>query len=289
MSRAVFILVTAFWLTMNVLLWQTEFGSRTSGGSVPVDIVWEKILTAADDSSLTVFHHGKLVGACHLRTAVGEQWSTVSDENVPTGPLEKRGGYRLRVDGSAVVPELTNRVRFDGELKLDKKREWQDLNARVTIRPITWEVHSVAAEGNIHLKTEGGAIPFDVVLQFSDLQNPATLTYKLLGPAAGELAAEAGLPTAPKDASKIALGVKWDAREDSIRIGRTAVQVYQLRTRLLDRYDVVVIVSRAGEILRVQLPDEFTLVNDRLAATAETGSRRTRPKTDARPAQNAPK
>ena len=140
-----------------------------------------------------------------------------------------------------------------------------------------------AVEQNLHLKTEGGPSPFDIVLQFSDLQNPATLTYKLLGPAAGELAAEAGVTTAQRNASAIALGVKWDAHEDSIRIGRTAVQVYRLHTRFMDRYEVNMIVSRAGEILRVELPGDSMLVNDRLAS-AEAGSGR-KPRTKA---QNPP-
>jgi len=63
MSRVVFIAVAGFWLTMNVLLWQTELAPAKNSGAVPVAIVWEKILTAADDSSLTVFKDGKLVGA----------------------------------------------------------------------------------------------------------------------------------------------------------------------------------------------------------------------------------
>jgi hypothetical protein len=92
MSRLVFILVTGFWLTMNVLLWQTEFGSRRTQGNVPAAIVWEKILTAPDDSSLTVFQHGKLIGTFHLRTAVGEDWSNISDDNVPSAPPDKNRG-----------------------------------------------------------------------------------------------------------------------------------------------------------------------------------------------------
>jgi hypothetical protein len=274
MSRVVIILVTGFWLTMNVLLWQTEFGSRKNGGTVPVETVWEKILTAADDSSLTIFHQGKLVGACHLRTAVGEEWSRISDENMPAAPPDKARGYHLRVDGSAVVPQLTNRVRFEGELKLGKGREWQELNARVTMRPVTWEIHSIATQQTVHLKAQGPEEGFNVVLQFSDLKNPAILTYKLLGPTAAELAAEAGLHTGPNDATVPALGLKWEAQEDLIRIGRTAVQVYRLHTRVLDRYEVTAIVSRAGEILRVELPDEVTLVNDRMAATGEGTSRK---------------
>jgi hypothetical protein len=284
MSRAVFILVAGFWVTMNVLLWQTEFGSRKNTGSVPVEIVWEKILTAADDSSLTVYREGRLVGACHLQTEVGEEWSKIGDENMPTGRPEKGRGYRLRLDGSVVVPELTNRFRFEGDMKLDKKRAWQDVNARVTMRPFTWEIHSVAAERSVHLKVQGGPIPIDVVLRFSDLQNPAVLTYKLLGPSAGEFAAEAGMAG---NAPALALGVKWDAHEDSIRIGHTAVQVYRLHTRLMDRFEVSAIVSRAGEILRVDLPGQFMLINDRLAATAEGAGRKSETKAH-RPPPGAP-
>jgi hypothetical protein len=274
MSRVAFILVTVFWLTMNVLLWQTEFGSRRTEGSVPVAIVWEKILTAPDDSSLTVFHQGHLVGACHVRTAVGEQWSAIGDENVPSGPPEKNRGYRLRLDGSAVIPEWTNRIRLDAELKLDRNRAWQDLTARIAMRPIIWEIHSVAAEKNIQIKTEGGDNAFNFVLNFSDLQNPSALTYKLLGPAAAELTAEAGLPRIPAGSSAAGLGLKWEAYDDTLRIGHSAVQVYRLHTRLLDRYEVNMIISRAGEILRVQLPNDVLLLNDRLAAADQRQNHR---------------
>lgn len=266
MSRAVFILVAGFWVTMNVLLWQTEFGSRKTGGAVPVPIVWEKILTAADDSSLTVYHENKLVGACHLQTEVGEEWSKIGDQNMPSGRPSKGRGYRLKLDGSVVIPEMTNRFRFEGDLKLDKRRAWQELNSRLTMRPFIWQIHSVSAEKNIHVNMQGGAAPLNLVVKFSELQNPAALTSKLLGASLGEMAAEAGLV---RGGPAMDLGVKWDAHEDSIRIGRTSVQVYRLHTRLMDRYDVDAIVSRAGEILRVDFPENFVLINDRLAATGE--------------------
>lgn len=267
MSRAVFILVAGFWLTMNVLLWQTEFGSRKTGGAVPVPIVWEKILTAADDSSLTVYQDNKLVGACHLQTEVGEEWSKIGDQNMPTGRPDKRRGYRLRLDGSVVVPDLTNRFRFEGDLKLDKRRAWQELSSRLTMRPFVWQIHSAAAEKNIHVTMTGGPAPLDFVLNFSELQNPAALTSKLLGESLGELAGETGLAW---NGPATDLGLKWDAHEDSLRIGHTSVQVYRLHTRVMDRYDVDVIVSRAGEILRVDCPGNFVLINDRLAAASES-------------------
>jgi hypothetical protein len=266
MSRAVFILVTAFWLTMNVLLWQTEFGSRKNSASVPVELVWDKILTAADDSSLTVYQNGNLVGACHVQTEVGEEWAQVSDENMPPGRPEKTRGYRLRIDGTAILPQITNRIRFDGDLKLTRLRDWQDVHLQVAMRPLTWEIRSLAAEQSLHLKIEGGSAPVEIVLRYADLHNPAALTYKLLGSSAGDLVTEAGLATVVGNASQMTLGVKWDAHEDSLRIGRTPVQVYRLHARLLDRYEITLIVSRAGEILRVDLPGGYRMTNDRLSA-----------------------
>jgi hypothetical protein len=61
-------------------------------------------------------------------------------------------------------------------------------------------------------------------------------------------------------------GLKWEGREDSMRIGHSPVRTYRLHTRVLDRYQITIFVSRVGEILRVELPDEIVLVNDQLSA-----------------------
>ena len=61
-----------------------------------------------------------------------------------------------------------------------------------------------------------------------------------------------------------ALDLQWTARKDWLEIGRSKVGVYRLQARLLDQYQAVVIVSRVGEILRVELPNGVRLVNDAL-------------------------
>jgi hypothetical protein len=70
--------------------------------------------------------------------------------------------------------------------------------------------------------------------------------------------------TAP-DRSSLALAVKWEARYDTLKIGQEPVRVYRVETRLLDRYPIKVFISRAGEILRVELPDGIVLMHDQLA------------------------
>jgi hypothetical protein len=60
--------------------------------------------------------------------------------------------------------------------------------------------------------------------------------------------------------------LRWQARHDSVRMGHSAVRAYRLESRILDRYSVVLFVSRVGEILRAELPDEIILVNDALGS-----------------------
>jgi hypothetical protein len=265
LTRIAFVLIAGFWVTMNILLWRTEFGSSDDVASaVPATLVWEKILTAPDSSSLSVVRGGKKIGFGNWVTSVGEEWAKVGDENIPTSQPEKIRGYRLRFEGSAVVAELTNRLRFELSLKLGPKREWQEFNSRVSSRPQVWEIRSSALEQTLRLKVEDGETRFERVFKFTELQNPAALAREFIGPFAVPVLNGLGLPMDSQKSDGLSLGVQWTAAEDVMRIGRTQVRVYRLQTRLLDRYQVKVLVSRVGEILRVELPGDVTLVNDQL-------------------------
>src|SRR5262252_999924 len=96
-SRVVFVVVASFWVVMNVLLWRKEFGSGTTGATpVPLELVWGRVLTSPDSSSLTIMHHGTKIGFCHWITDVGEEWANVSDENIPHGLPRPARVHRLR-------------------------------------------------------------------------------------------------------------------------------------------------------------------------------------------------
>ena len=60
------------------------------------------------------------------------------------------------------------------------------------------------------------------------------------------------------------LGLKWKARNDWIKIGHNSVRAYRLEASLFDRYRMLILVSGVGEILRVELPEGWELVNDQL-------------------------
>jgi hypothetical protein len=267
LTRLAFILIALFWLTMNLLLWRAEFGSRVTGNSpVPTELVWEKILTSPDSSSLSIIHHRKKIGFCHWITSVGEEWAEVDEENIPTGVPATPRAHQLRLEGSALTPDLTNRIRFDGTLKVDARRAWQELDARLSIHLITWQIHSLAAQQTLRLTGQGDEGRFERTWRFSELRNPGALLGNLLGPIANEWLQQATWPAAAQNPAAFDLGVKWEAFEDTLWIGHAPTRVYRLQTRLLDRYSIRLIVSRVGEIVRVELPDELVLANDQFAA-----------------------
>jgi hypothetical protein len=267
-SRIVLILVTAFWVTMNILLWQAEYGERGSAGSsVPADVVWHKILTAPDSSSLAIFHHGKKVGFCHWRTSIGEQLSQIQeDSGSPEGMVPRIMGYRLQLEGNVSSDTAGNRIRFESALTLTTNQLWQDFNLRIILRPTVLEFHSSATDQRVRFNIDDGEEKFERVIKFSELQNPQAILRELAGPVAGGLLNNFGMVGAQAQSTALNTGLKWEGREDSMRIGHSPVRTYRLQTRVLDNYQVTIFVSRVGEILRVELPDEVVLVNDQLAA-----------------------
>jgi hypothetical protein len=267
-SRIALILVTAFWVTMNILLWRAEYGHQGSAGSsVPAEVVWRKILTSPDSSALTIFHHGKKVGSCYWKTSVGEELSQIQeDTGSPEGMVRRIMGYRLQLEGNVSSDKAGNRIRFEGALTLTTNQVWQDFNLRIILRPTVLEVHSSATEQRVRFNIDDGEEKFERAIKFSELQNPQALLREFAGPVAGGLLNNFGMVGAQAQSTALNAGLKWEGREDSMRIGHSPVRTYRLQTRVLDRYQITIFVSRVGEILRVELPDEIVLVNDQLAA-----------------------
>ena len=64
-NRVYFPLIALFWIVMNTLLWRAEFGGgREFGSAVSPEVVWQKILTAPDDSTLEISLKEKKIGYC---------------------------------------------------------------------------------------------------------------------------------------------------------------------------------------------------------------------------------
>jgi hypothetical protein len=264
--RLYLFLVTAFFITMNVLLWRSEFVERGHlGAPVPTELVWEKVLTSPDPSYLEIRHHGVKIGRAQWTTSIGEQVSTnqvVTDELPPEGMVKTLAGYSLSFDGAVSLDDLS-RLRFDFNVKLDTNQNWRTLNVKFTIKPFSWEIQSSAEEQTLRFLAEGDE-RINRTFTFGDLRNPEKIVRELGGPAPPGALAALGLPLPQANPSSATLALKWEAHNDRIEIRDNLIRVYRLEARLFERLKATLFVSPVGEILRLELPDEIVMVNEAL-------------------------
>jgi hypothetical protein len=283
LSRILLVVITLFWLSMNVLLWRVEYGGHNAlGSTVPASVVWEKILTAPDASSLTVLRNGKKIGFCHWITSISEDLGKLkADEAPPEGMVGKVSNYRVQLEGNVAAEELGERLRFDGHVLLSNSKSWQEVGLRVSLRPSVWEFQSVASDQTLRVSGQDEQGKFERVFTYADLQNPNALVEEIAGPVAAGVIRNLGLlthlpggvPVSPPAANKStalapwlnSLGTKWEACHDTVKLGHSNVPAFRLRTRILERYQATLFVSRVGEILRVELPGSIVLLNDQIA------------------------
>jgi len=266
-----FALITLFWITMNGLLWRAEFSGKEVGAEVPVSLIWEKILTSPDDSGLAVNISGERVGYIRWAPNIGEEVATGKTADEATeleGRVKKLTGYTIHADGNFIMPEGAGRVRFDLDAKFAANNQWTEWKLKGMQRPNIWSISADRKKETVEFALGEGAAAVKQTLRFSDFRNPGKLIDDL-GVASTLPIAAALLPNLTSagggtNSLSLSLGLKWEGRQDWMQMGHSRVKVYQLRAHILDKYEAVIIVSRVGEILRVQLPGDMTLVNEAL-------------------------
>ena len=257
-ARLTFLGIAIFWLTMNGLLWRSEFGAHGGDTEVPLLLVWKKILTAPDASSLTVYQNGERTGYCELSTGLGREMASVDADKPPSDELVRAAGYQLHLAGNLSLGDFTNRLKFDGFIQFAKLREWQELRLKISMREGMVILHALATNQTLSLKiaSQGALLERDV--PFADLRKPDVLARTLLGNFADALLSLVELPELPElpDLSAAA-APEWTARRTRARIGGETMPVYRLQTEFFGRA-VTVDVSTLGEVLRVDLPGNVT-------------------------------
>ena len=260
-SRGAFLLVAAFWVAMNVLLWRAEYGSRNSGIPVPLDLVCRKILTAPDASSLSVYQDGRKMGFCEFSTSIQQEMANLDEDNPPPEGLVGRTGYQIRLTGNVAFGDFTNRVKLDGRVQFSPRREWRELDLKFSTHFAAVEIHSLATNQTVSVQITGDDETNSNVFTFADLQNPNTLLRVLGENSGGGFWNGLYPPTLPPATAGLALTIPWEARRVRLMVGREAVSAYRLETSVLGQ-PIVIHVSTLGEILRVELPGGITATLD---------------------------
>jgi hypothetical protein len=253
-ARLTFFAIAAFWLTMNVLLWRAEFGSHNGETPVPIKLVWRKILTAPDASSLSVYQNGDRKGYCEVSTSVGQEMATVDADKPPPESIVKQTSYQIHLAGNIAVGDFTNRFKFDGHMRFSSSREWREVTFKITSRLTVVEIHALATNQTVHLKISGEGVELERTLNLTDLQNPDALVRALAGNMADTWFEAMDLPNL---ATPTAQNLEWRANRTRVKIGTEMVPVYRIETTVLG-HPILVDVSTLGEVLRVELPGNLS-------------------------------
>lgn len=256
-----------FWMTMMVLLWRAEFGGGSlTGRPVSPEIVWKKLLTSPDPSAMTVFSSGEKLGRCLIIATVGEgkleALEAEETEEGPIGRIRELTGYTLKLQGSLQLPESKQLLRFDATLEMTPAREWTTLSASMHTRPVSLELEAIRQRQSVRVKFDDGQTERQQLLSFDSLKDPAAVVRELTGLQL-PLVMNGALPLPEVRSTQAASKVlTWTAHTDVVEIRGARARVYRLETRMMDLYPVSILVSRAGEVMRVELPFEIEILND---------------------------
>ncbi|MDB6058145.1 MAG: hypothetical protein JWO95_1989 [Verrucomicrobiales bacterium] len=262
-ARITFVFVLAFWLVMNFLLWRSKsVGHQPMSNKVPLEVVWKKILTAPDNSSLEILHYNERIGFCTWSANIGEApriGVTQSDEDLPEELTTHVTGYTLGLEGRAAL-NSNSVMHVDFLVKLSTNQDWQEFHGRANLRPNTWDLSANAVQERIKLQVTDDSGTWQRILKFSDLRDPEALMQKLGGDVdVGMLGML--IPGGKEGLTAAAHALKWQAYSDTMQFGHSRVGVYRLETNVFG-HKIFVFVSKVGEILWVELPDKIVFRNE---------------------------
>lgn len=256
-------LVVGFFITMNVLLFRSEFGSGRHGSPVPVATVWEKILNCPDSPFLEIRYRNTKVGRAHWSASIVEGPAVAGEdaEEIPEGMVKTSKGYTLEFDGSFNLDEST-RLKFTSILRLDTNNAWQQLNLNLILKPESWRLIATATNETLRFISDGDEGAKEQVFTFAELRNPEKMARALGGPLLPVTLGAMGLSLNQTGTNRVATNLRWHARQSSLVVGRNSIRAYRLEARLLERARLVLFISPVGEILRMELPGEVVLNNE---------------------------
>ena len=97
---------------------------------------------------------------------------------------------------------------------------------------------------------------------FAELRNPANILRSVGVPAGLLLLPELSSITRTNASASPRINLDWQSYYDNMTVGKTTMWVYRVEINLFKRFKAAIDISRAGEILKVELPNNIELVNE---------------------------
>ena len=260
--RLTYGLITLLWVVMNFLLWRAESGG-SGGSAVPFQQVAQRLLEAADSSTLQIQQDGDPIGQFRWTPTVLHDDASVAHQLADDGMVLHRTGYSIDFELNLASTARGWRGRGNGRCELDADRAWRSLEIRFVQKPYVYNFTAKAAEATGSLRIlEGDQVVFE---QTFPLNDPLRLLGSLDGALGGfgllapGLLTSLSLPLVPGNpggaTTPLPTGLfRWESRSDTLRISQQNVRTFHLIGHFLNRHNAEVWISRDGELLKVSLP-----------------------------------
>lgn len=264
-QKIYFLVALVFFLAMNILLWRSQYGQEELALPLPVETVTRRLFSAADDSNLNILHRGAKIGYCRWspQTLSVIPNRSGSRSAVPDGMISGITGYSMSLDGTVLLKEIDH-LRFNVAVELDTNFVWRSFRLRLSLSDWRLEAASIAEENTLQINLNHGDASQRKVYSMDELRDPASLFRRLGGGFLSQLWPITEMADTDTLSREIALGLDWVAYADREKLGDTTFPVYRLQTELLGDYRLRLFVLPSGELLRIALPDEFVLINEKL-------------------------
>ncbi len=262
--------VTFFWLVMNILLWRWEYSDQRPGQEVEAASVWQKILRSPDLAYLDIYKKNR------WRRPLGSfRWSSeiVDTDFINTtsgatldGMIRKATGYSIEIsNGYLDLPELP-RIRYKLQLDFDANIKWKTLRIDFRQVPVIATVSSTATNNTAEFNIDTGEQVTTRIIPFADLRQPSKVAALSVELFTGSKQAAPWVEYLlqglnPAAQLNYSADLEWKARYDWLPQVSSRIRVYRLEANLSGSKLLTIYVSRVGEILRIELPNEIVIRN----------------------------
>ncbi|MCG3778150.1 MAG: hypothetical protein JW388_0858 [Nitrospira sp.] len=262
--------VTFFWLVMNILLWRWEYSDQRPGQEVEAASVWQKILRSPDLAYLDIYKKNR------WRRPLGSfRWSSeiVDTDFINTtsgatldGMIRKATGYSIEIsNGYLDLPELP-RIRYKLQLDFDANIKWKTLRIDFRQVPVIATVSSTATNNTAEFNIDTGEQVTTRIVPFADLRQPSKVAALSVELFTGSKQAAPWVEYLlqglnPAAQLNYSADLEWKARYDWLPQVSSRIRVYRLEANLSGSKLLTIYVSRVGEILRIELPNEIVIRN----------------------------
>lgn len=263
LRRLFFVFILLFWMAMNFLLWRQEVvGIQLGGSAIDPEIVLQKILEAPDDSSLEVRHHQERIGFLRWKPTVEEAFDPASNNTqviAPEGIVNRTLGYYVNIDSRLRIPEWKQQFRLFSRLSLHADRSWRDFNINFGYAASHMAINASEDSPILTVEIDDGENQRNLQIPLRDMTSTLALLSGM-SPGAGSFLADLNQRLPTGDFEKTTF--QWEASSGIMDVGHANLRVYRLRTNLPGGLPVKITVSRVGEILLVELPDQIRMINE---------------------------